>query len=95
MTSELSKKFAAVLLGAALALPAATAMGNTWSKPKSRTRGTAIGAVAGALVAGPAGAVVGGGVGNEVQNLRHHRQMRHSRTVSTTRHYRTRHRRTR
>lgn len=80
MTSELSKKIQAVVLGAALLLPAATAFGNTWSKPKSRLKGTAIGAVAGAVVGGPAGAAVGAGVGNGVQYVRrglsHHRHHR-------------------
>ncbi len=78
MTSELSRKIGAFVLAAATLLPATTAFGNTWSKPKSRTRGTVIGAAAGAVL-GPAGAVVGAGVGNGIQSLRHHRHYRHRR----------------
>jgi len=59
------------VLSVALLLPAATAFGNDWSKPKSRLKGTAIGTVAGAAVGGPVGAVVGGAAGNGVQYLRH------------------------
>ncbi len=72
MTFLKNQKLLAGVLTAALVLPAATAFGNDWSKPKSRTKGTVIGTAAGAVVAGPAGAVVGGAVGNGVQYIRHH-----------------------
>jgi MFS family permease len=84
MESSSKHKLMAGVLSMAL-LPATTALGNDWSKPKSRTRGTAIGAVAGALVAGPPGAVIGGALGNGVQAARHtsvahrHHHYRHHR----------------
>ncbi len=77
MESANRHKLMAGVLSVALLLPATTAFGNDWSKPKSRTKGTAIGAVAGAVVAGPPGAVVGGAVGNGVQSLRHNRHSAH------------------
>jgi hypothetical protein len=73
MESSNKHKLMAGVLSVALLLPATTAFGNDWSKPKSRTKGTAIGAAAGAIVAGPPGAVIGGAVGNGVQSLRHNR----------------------
>lgn len=85
MESSNKNKLMAGVLSMALLLPATTALGNDWSKPKSRTRGTAIGAVAGAIVAGPPGAVVGGAIGNGVQSVRHnhhaasHHHYRHHR----------------
>ena len=79
MTFSKSNKLMAGVLSAALLLPAATAFGNDWSKPKSRLKGSVIGGVAGAAVAGPPGAVVGAAVGNGVQSLRH---------AATSRHYR-------
>lgn len=81
MESSNKNKLMAGALTVALLLPATTAFGNDWSKPKSRLKGTAIGAAAGAVVAGPPGAVIGGAVGNGVQSLRHNRMTRH-------RHYR-------
>jgi hypothetical protein len=83
MKSSNNRRLLAGVLSAALLLPAATAFGNDWSKPKSRIKGTAIGAVAGAVVAGPPGAVVGAAVGNGVQHVRHmttsHRSRHHRR----------------
>jgi hypothetical protein len=79
MVSTNNSKLLAGVLAAALLLPATTALGNDWSKPKSRTKGTAIGAVAGAVVAGPPGAVVGAAVGNGVQVARHQATARHHR----------------
>ena len=78
MTSVHTNRVLAALLSAALLLPAASAFGNDWSKPKSRTRGATIGAAAGALL-GPPGIVVGAAVGNGVQHVRHtsHRHHRH------------------
>src|ERR1041384_4218238 len=74
--ADMTSKLIAALLSASLLVPATSALGNDWSKPKSRTRGTAIGATVGAL-AGPAGAVVGGAIGNGVQHLRHKTAHRH------------------
>lgn len=71
MTSQNNRRLLAGVLTAALLLPATTALGNDWSKPKSRIKGTAIGTAAGAIVGGPPGAVVGAAVGNGVQYLRH------------------------
>jgi len=79
MTSLKNRKFLAAALSAALLLPAATAFGNDWSKPKSRLKGTVIGTAAGAIVAGPPGAIVGAAVGNGVQYARHHHAARHYR----------------
>ena len=73
MESSNKDKLMAGVLSMALLLPATSALGNDWSKHKSRTRGTAIGAVAGAIVAGPPGAVIGGALGNGVQSVRHNR----------------------
>ena len=83
MVSTNNSRLLAGVLAAALLLPATTALGNDWSKPKSRTKGTAIGMVAGAIVAGPPGAAIGAAVGNGVQAVRqqstarHHRHHRH------------------
>jgi len=77
MESSSKHKLMAGVLSVALLLPATTAFGNDWSKPKSRTRGTAIGLVAGAAVAGPPGAVVGAAIGNGVQSLRHNSHVAH------------------
>jgi MFS family permease len=79
MVSTNNSKLLAGVLAAALLLPASTALGNDWSKPKSRTKGTAIGMVAGAVVAGPPGAAIGAAVGNGVQAVRHHAAHRHYR----------------
>jgi len=83
MTSLIHKRIGAAVLSAALLLPATSALGNDWTKHRSRTRGTTIGAAAGALVAGPPGAVLGGVIGNGVQHARHlghhHRHHRHHR----------------
>ena len=79
MTPLNNRKLMAGVLTAALLLPATTALGNDWSKPKSRLKGTAIGVAAGAAVAGPPGAAVGAAVGNGVQYLRHKATARHYR----------------
>jgi hypothetical protein len=79
MTPLNNRKLMAGVLTAALLLPATTALGNDWSKPKSRTKGTAIGIAAGAIVAGPPGAVIGAAVGNGVQSVRHHSASHHRR----------------
>jgi MFS superfamily sulfate permease-like transporter len=79
MTPLNNRKLMAGVLTAALLLPATTAFGNDWSKPKSRLKGSAIGGVAGAVVAGPPGAVVGAAVGNGVQVLRHKATSKHYR----------------
>jgi MFS family permease len=83
MTFHNNRKLMAGVLSVALLLPAATAFGNDWSKPKSRLKGTAIGTAAGAVVGGPVGAVVVGAVGNGVQYLRRqstaHRYRHHRR----------------
>ena len=71
------QSIAAAVLSAALLLPATSAFGNDWTKHRSRTRGTAIGATAGAIIAGPPGAVLGGVVGNGVQHARHLSHHRH------------------
>ncbi len=76
MTSLLSRKLQAVVLGTALLLPATAAFGNQWSKPMSRTRGATIGAAAGAVL-GPVGAVVGAGIGNGIQSVRHNQSTHH------------------
>ncbi|HEX7680889.1 MAG TPA: hypothetical protein VF713_22325 [Thermoanaerobaculia bacterium] len=73
MESSSKHKLMAGVLSVALLLPATTAFGNDWSKPKSRLKGTTIGMAAGAIVAGPPGAVIGAAVGNGVQYLRHDR----------------------
>jgi len=88
MTSLVTKKIQAVVLSGVLLLPAGTALGNDWSKGDSRTKGTVIGAVAGALVAGKKGAIVGAAVGNSVQAVRHtqHRKHRRHRQVAHRRH---------
>lgn len=69
-------KVVAALLAGSLMLPAATAFGNDWTKPKSRTRGAVIGGTIGAL-AGPPGVVAGAAVGNGVQRLRQHHVSHH------------------
>jgi len=84
MTSHINRKIQAMVLTAALLVPAATALGNDWTKPKSRTRGATIGAAVGAL-AGPPGMVVGAAVGNGVQVARHAQSRHHTR-----RHHRSR-----
>jgi hypothetical protein len=88
MTSQLNRKLMAGVLTAALFLPATTAFGNDWSKRESRTRGTAIGAAAGAFL-GPPGVVVGAAVGNGVQAVRHSMH-RHRTTTTHYRHHRSR-----
>lgn len=72
-----SRKIQAAVLAAALLLPAATAMGNDWTKRESRTRGATIGGAIGVL-AGPPGVVAGAAIGNGVQYLRHASHHRHS-----------------
>ncbi len=79
MEGKMSHKIAAAVLSMALMLPATSAFANTWSKKESRTRGTAIGAAAGALL-GPVGALAGAAIGNGVQAGRH---AHHSHTAST------------
>jgi hypothetical protein len=72
----MSRKLQALALTAAMLVPATAAFGNDWSKPMSRTRGSAIGAAVGAI-AGPPGMVVGAAVGNGVQSVRHHAATHH------------------
>ena len=81
----MSRKLQAMVLTAAMLVPATAALGNDWSKPMSRTRGGTIGAAVGAL-AGPPGMVVGAAVGNGVQSIRHHAATHHH----YTRHHRHR-----
>ena len=64
----IGKKIQAVVLTSALLLPASPAL----AKKHSRTRGTVVGAVAGALIGGKKGAVLGAVAGNAVQAERHH-----------------------
>ena len=64
----IGKKIQAVVLSSALLLPASPAL----AKKHSRTRGTVVGAVAGALIGGKKGAVLGAVAGNAVQAERHH-----------------------
>ena len=82
MTSLIHKRIAAAVLSTALLLPATSAFGNDWTKHHSRTRGTTIGAAAGAVL-GPPGMVVGAAIGNGVQYARgaghHHHAHRHHR----------------
>ena len=87
MTFLSRKRLVAALLSGALIVPAGTAFGNDWTKPKSRLRGATIGAAAGAFL-GPPGAIVGGAIGNGVQYVR--QSYRHHRIYSThgTRHHR-------
>ena len=79
MTFSKNRQLLAGVLSAALLLPATSAFGNDWSKPKSRLKGTVIGTVAGAMIGGPPGAVIGAAVGNGVQSLRHHDAKSYSR----------------
>jgi hypothetical protein len=83
MTSHTNRRIQACVLTAALLVPAATAFGNDWTKPQSRTRGAVIGGAVGTL-AGPPGVVAGAAIGNGVQSMRHHashhRHHRHHRT---------------
>ena len=72
----MSRKLQAIVLTAAMLVPASTVLANDWSKPMSRTRGAAIGGTIGA-VAGPPGVVVGAAVGNGVQSVRHHAATHH------------------
>ena len=65
--SMMKTKLTAIALSAALLLPAETAL----AKKHSRTRGTIVGAVVGAVVKGKKGAVVGAALGNAVQAERH------------------------
>jgi len=81
------RKFVAAVLTSALLIPAGTAFGNDWTKAKSRTRGTTIGAAAGAVL-GPPGVVVGAAVGNGVQYVR--QQHRHHYSRYHRSHYRHR-----
>ena len=87
MVSNISRKIQAALLSAAILLPAGSVFANDWSKPESRTRGTAIGAAAGAVL-GPPGIVAGAAIGNGIQAARH-ASHRHVRRVA----YRHRHHR--
>jgi len=84
----IARKLQAVVLSGALLLPAGGAFANDWSKKDSRTKGTVIGAVAGALVAGKKGAVIGAAVGNGVQAARHsqHRKKHRHRQITHRRH---------
>ena len=86
--TTLNNKLVAALLSAALIVPATSALGNDWTKHKSRTRGTTIGAAIGAL-AGPPGVVVGAALGNGVQRARQARSHHHYRHhTASYRHYR-------
>jgi hypothetical protein len=80
----LSKRIQAAVLSLSLMLPASSALAATHHKHHrqhrhhySRTRGTAVGAVAGALIDHHKplqGALVGAAVGNAVQAVRNHKQ---------------------
>ena len=83
----LNNKFVAALLSAALLVPAGSAFGNDWSKPKSRTRGATIGAAIGAI-AGPPGIIAGGAIGNGVQRARQAHTRHHRHHASSYRHHR-------
>ena len=85
MTSGINKKIMAAVLTTALALPATSAFANNWSKHESRTRGTAIGAAAGALL-GPPGIIAGAAIGNGIQAARHAHDRHHSRTYAYRHH---------
>ena len=78
MTSHINRRIQAMVLTAAMLVPAAAAFGNDWTKPHSRTRGATIGGAVGAL-AGPPGVVVGAAVGNGVQAVRHSQSRHHTR----------------
>ena len=77
MTTRKANSMLAALLSAALLVPATSAFGNDWTKPRSRTRGATIGAAAGALL-GPPGMVVGAAIGNGVQHVRHQSHRHHA-----------------
>lgn len=70
----MTRKFQAAVLSLALVLPAGSAFAKTKRHHHySRTRGTAIGAVAGAVIDHKKplqGALIGGAVGNVVQEIR-------------------------
>jgi len=87
MASMISKKIQAAVLASALLLPAGSAFANDWSKGESRTKGTVLGAVAGALVAGKKGALIGAAVGNGVQYARHSTHRHHTRHRRHVRRY--------
>ena len=77
----MKKQIAVAALTLALALPAVTA-----SADNGRTKGTLIGAAAGALVThSVGGAIVGGALGNGVAYANEHR---HHRTYYTRNHHR-------
>jgi len=78
MTFLSKEKVVAALLAGSLLVPATTALGNDWTKPKSRTRGAVIGGTAGAVL-GPPGVVVGAAIGNGVQRLRQTHHVSHHR----------------
>jgi len=90
MTSLISRKIQAAVLSAALLVPAGAAFGNDWSKHDSRTKGTVIGALAGAALGGTKGALIGAAVGNGVQAVRHN-EHRNSYATYRERHVTYRH----
>ena len=81
------RQLVAALLTAVLLIPAGSAFGNDWSKPKSRLRGATIGAAAGAVL-GPPGMVVGGAIGNGVQYARHSQRHHRHHAAHRYHHYR-------
>jgi len=90
--SPWTRKLQAAVLTSALLLPAGNAVAQvSWSKPDSRTKGTVIGAVAGALVAGKKGAIAGAALGNGVQAYRHNQHRKSVRHIAS--HHRRHHRR--
>lgn len=89
MTSNLNRKIQAAVLSTAMVLTAGSVFADQWTKPQSRTRGTAIGAAAGAIL-GPPGMIAGAAIGNGVQSMRHHvaPQAYGRRHISHHRHFR-------
>ena len=75
--ARFTQKIQAAVLCGALLVPAEATLANDWSKSDSRTKGTVIGAVAGALVGGKKGAVIGAAAGNGVQAVRHAKHRKH------------------
>jgi hypothetical protein len=74
MTAK-SNRVQAVILSVALMLPAGSMFARTRHHHYSRTRGAAVGAVAGALIAHRhpvKGALIGAAAGNAVQAVRSH-----------------------
>ena len=76
----MTKKIQAAVLSLALVLPSAGAFAKTRHYHHySRTRGSVVGAVGGALIAGKKGAVVGALLGNAVQAERTKQSKKHRR----------------